>query len=90
MRYNILSNGTLINEKILSQFEKGKRRLRLDFIQISIDGSTARIHNKSRPNSFARSIKASRLLAIPILKLLAAGVNSLFTPESGVIFFKGE
>jgi len=62
MRYNILSNGTLINEKMLKQFEKGKRRLRLDYIQISIDGSKAEIHNRSRPNSFDRAITALRLL----------------------------
>jgi len=62
MRYNILSNGTLINEKIITQFAKGKRRIRLDNIQISIDGSCAEIHNKSRPNSFEKAVKAIRLL----------------------------
>ena len=62
MRYNILSNGTLINENILKKFENGKRRLRLDYIQISIDGSCAEIHNKSRPNSFDRAIRGLRLL----------------------------
>jgi SynChlorMet cassette radical SAM/SPASM protein ScmE len=62
MRYNILSNGTLIDEKMLAQFEIGKRRLRLDYIQISIDGSRAEIHDKSRPNSFERALRALRLL----------------------------
>jgi len=62
MRYNILSNGTLINEKMLKNFEKGKRRLRLDYIQVSIDGSRAEIHDKSRPNSFERAVRAVRLL----------------------------
>ena len=62
MRYNILSNGTLITEKTLKKFEKGKRKIRLDLIQISIDGSKSEIHDKSRPNSFERAIKALRLL----------------------------
>jgi MoaA/NifB/PqqE/SkfB family radical SAM enzyme len=38
MRYTLLSNGTLIDEKMLAKFEEGKRRLRLNSIQISIDG----------------------------------------------------
>ena len=62
MRYNILSNGTLITEKVLEQFEVGKRRLRLNSIQISIDGSCAEIHNKTRPNSFDRALRGLCLL----------------------------
>ena len=62
MRYNLLSNGTLINEKILAEFEKGKRRLRLNSIQISIDGSCAEINDLSRPKSFERAIRGLRLL----------------------------
>ena len=62
MRYGLLSNGTLITEKVLAQFLQGKRRLRLDSIQISIDGSRAEIHNRSRPNSFDRALRGLRLL----------------------------
>jgi SynChlorMet cassette radical SAM/SPASM protein ScmE len=62
MRYNILSNGTLIDEEVLAGFEQGKRRLRLDTIQISIDGSCAEVHNRSRPNSFSRALRGLRLL----------------------------
>ena len=62
MRYSILSNGTLITEKTLSEFEIGKRRQRLDSIQISIDGSSADIHDHSRPNSFGRAIRGLKLL----------------------------
>jgi SynChlorMet cassette radical SAM/SPASM protein ScmE len=62
MRYSILSNGTLITEQVLAQFETGKRRLRLDSIQVSIDGSRAEIHNRSRPNSFDRALRGLRLL----------------------------
>ena len=62
MRYNLLSNGTLIDEKLLKKFEHGKRRLRLDYIQVSIDGSTAAIHNQSRPGSFDKAIRGLKLL----------------------------
>jgi SynChlorMet cassette radical SAM/SPASM protein ScmE len=62
MRYNLLSNGTLITEETLHRFETGKRRLRLDYIQISIDGSRAEIHNRSRPDSFDRALRGLRLL----------------------------
>jgi SynChlorMet cassette radical SAM/SPASM protein ScmE len=69
MRYSILSNGTLITEKTLTQFQQGKRRLRLDSIQISIDGSRAEIHNLSRPDSFDRALRGLQLLleaAMPV------------------------
>jgi len=62
MRYSLLTNATLITEEVLSQFEKGKRRQRLNSIQVSIDGSTAEIHNLSRPNSFDRAVRGLRLL----------------------------
>jgi SynChlorMet cassette radical SAM/SPASM protein ScmE len=63
MRYSILSNGTLITEDTLKAFERGKRRLRLDSIQVSIDGSCAEIHDKSRPpKSFDRALRGLRLL----------------------------
>jgi SynChlorMet cassette radical SAM/SPASM protein ScmE len=63
MRYSILTNGTLITEETISAFETGKRRLRLDSIQVSIDGSCATIHNKSRPpNSFDRALRGLYLL----------------------------
>jgi len=62
MRYCILSNGTLIDEEMLAQFEVGKRRVRLDSIQVSIDGSRAEIHDASRPKSFERAVRGLRLL----------------------------
>lgn len=62
MRYNILSNGTLITEEVLAQFAVGKRRLRLDSIQVSIDGSGAAVHDRSRPHSFERALRGLRLL----------------------------
>ncbi len=62
MRYTLLTNGTLINEETIEAFKVGKRRLRLDSIQISIDGSCAEVHNKSRPDSFNRAVAGLRLL----------------------------
>ena len=62
MRYSILTNGTLITEETINEFSKGKRRLRLDSIQISIDGSCAEVHNRNRPDSFDRAVKGLRLL----------------------------
>jgi len=62
MRYGLLSNGTLITEKVLAQFEIGKRRQRLDSIQISIDGSSSEVHDLSRPKSFGRAMRGLKLL----------------------------
>jgi len=63
MRYSILTNGTLITETGLKEFDEGKRRLRLDSIQVSIDGSKAEIHDLSRPpKSFDRAVRGLRLL----------------------------
>ena len=62
MRYGLLTNGTLITEKTLAQFDQGKRRLRLNLIQVSLDGSCAKVHNLSRPNSFERAVRGLRLL----------------------------
>ena len=63
LRYSILSNGTLITEKTIAAFGEGKRRLRLDSIQVSIDGSRAEIHDKSRPpHSFDAALRGLRLL----------------------------
>ena len=62
MRYSLLSNGTMITEETLKQFEVGKRRQRLDSIQISVDGSSAEVHDKSRPKSFQRALRGLKLL----------------------------
>ena len=62
MRYQLLSNGTMITEETLAQFAIGKRRQRLDSIQISVDGSSADVHNLSRPKSFGRALRGLKLL----------------------------
>jgi len=63
MRYSILTNGTLITPKTIDSLQEGKRRLRLDSIQVSIDGSCAEVHDRSRPPaSFDRALNGLRLL----------------------------
>ncbi len=63
MRYSVSTNGTLITEKTLEEFEKGKRRRRLTSIQVSIDGSCSEVHDKSRGRgSFKKAIHGLRLL----------------------------
>jgi SynChlorMet cassette radical SAM/SPASM protein ScmE len=62
MRYSILSNGTLFTETLIDKFREGKRLQRLDSIQISIDGSCARVHDSHRPHSFERALRGLRLL----------------------------
>jgi SynChlorMet cassette radical SAM/SPASM protein ScmE len=63
MRYGLCSNGTLITDEVIASLMEGKRRLRLDAIQVSIDGSCAAIHDLSRPpKSFDRALCGLRLL----------------------------
>ncbi len=63
MRYSLLSNGTLITDEVIAFLMEGKRQLRLDSIQVSIDGSCAAIHDRSRPpKSFDRALHSLRLL----------------------------
>lgn len=63
MCYSINSNGTLINEEVITALTTGKRRTRLNSIQLSIDGSCAEVHDKSRGyGSFDKAIRGLRLL----------------------------
>jgi len=62
MRYDLLSNGTMITEETLTKFAIGKRRQRLNSIQISVDGSSAEVHDRSRPKSFSRALRGLKLL----------------------------
>ena len=63
MRYSILTNGTLVTEETVALLQKGRRRMRLDSIQVSIDGSRAEIHDASRgKGSFEKAIRGLRLL----------------------------
>lgn len=85
MRYSILTNGTLITEKEIEQFEVGKRRLRLNSIQVSIDGSRAEIHDKSRPKSFERALRGLKLLkehGFPVLVRVTINRHNLYDLEN--------
>jgi len=63
MRYSINTNGTLITQKTINAFEQGRRKIRLNSIQVSIDGSCAAIHDKSRgKGSFEKAVHGLRLL----------------------------
>lgn len=62
MRYSILTNGTLVTDKTVTDLTTGRRRVRLDSIQVSIDGSCAAIHNQSRPGSFNAALRGLRRL----------------------------
>jgi len=62
MRYNLLSNGTLVDAQVIERLSQGKRRQRLDYIQISIDGASAAVHNLSRPDSFDGALRGLKLL----------------------------
>lgn len=62
MRYALLTNATLIEPGLIKEFSLGKRRIRLDHIQVSVDGSCPEIHDRSRPNSFTRTMRGLRLL----------------------------
>lgn len=63
MRFSLLSNGTLITEKTIEALSLPSRRQRLDSIQVSIDGASPEVHDKSRgEGSFVRAIRGLRLL----------------------------
>ncbi|MBU1109726.1 MAG: PqqD family peptide modification chaperone [Candidatus Riflebacteria bacterium] len=63
LRFALLSNGTLGNERIISELMKPHRRCRLNSIQLSVDGSCPQIHDQIRgEGSFAATDKFLRLL----------------------------
>jgi len=60
MRFQILSNGTLINDQIA---EVIYRTHRCNFIQVSIDGSSPEVHNTCRgQGSFEEAVKGIKIL----------------------------
>ena len=63
MSYSILTNGVLVDEKMIARLMEKKRRLRLNSIQVSIDGSCAEIHDRSRGKGcFEKAVRGLRLL----------------------------
>jgi len=63
MRYSLNTNGTLITEETVDRLLQDARRRRLNIVQVSIDGSCAEIHDRSRgKGSFAGALRGLRLL----------------------------
>lgn len=61
MRFTILTNGTLIGPAEVEMLA-GPRRRRIDAIQVSIDGPSARVHDAGRPRSFDGAVRAVLLM----------------------------
>ncbi len=62
MRYAFLTNGTLVTEKTIAEFDRGKRLKRLNHVQVSLDGSRAEVHDRSRgAGSFEKAVRGLRL-----------------------------
>jgi len=60
MRFSILSNGTLIDDDIAEFIAKTKR---CDFVQVSIDGSSADVHETGRgKGSFEKAVRGIKIL----------------------------
>ena len=56
MRFGILTNGTIITNKVASRLRVYKRRL--DYIQVSVDGSCSKTHDAIRGNgAFQRTLR---------------------------------
>ena len=67
MRYSILTNGTLVTEKMAS-FIAGTKRC--NSVQVSIDGSTPDVHDSCRgKGNFVRAVEGAK-------RLIASGVNT--------------
>ncbi|MBD3239372.1 MAG: radical SAM protein, partial [Chitinivibrionales bacterium] len=63
MRYTLLTNGSLITEETVDRLSRGRYRVRLDSIQVSLDGSRAEIHDACRgAGSFEGAVRGLRLL----------------------------
>ena len=60
MRFNILSNGTLINDNIAEFIAKTRRCY---YVQVSIDGSSAEVHETGRgKGSFEKAVRGIKIL----------------------------
>ena len=60
MRFSLVSNGTLINDQLAENINKTKR---CNSVQVSIDGSNAKVHETSRgKGSFDRAVRGIKIL----------------------------
>ncbi len=69
LRYSILSNGTLLTEEMAGRLAEGRRRTRMDYLQISIDGHCAEVHERSRPGGFEAAVaglERARAAGLPV------------------------
>ena len=63
LRYSLLTNGTMIDDRAIGELAREHRRRRLDSIQVSIDGSCAAVHDASRgAGSFEKALRGLRML----------------------------
>ena len=67
MRYSVLTNGTLVTEKMASFLASTGR---CDSVQVSIDGSTPDVHDSCRgKGNFVRAVEGAK-------RLIASGINT--------------
>lgn len=89
MRYNLLTNGTLVDSGTIEAFRVGRRRLRLDSIQVSLDGHEASVHDAVRPDSFDRAVRSIRLLreeGLPVNVRMTVSPGNLGSIEQTAVF----
>lgn len=93
MRYTILTNGTLVDEVAIRALDAGRRRLRMDSIQVSIDGPDAPVHDSMRPDSFDRAVRGTRLLkeaGFPVNARMTLSRSNLGSIERTASFILGD
>lgn len=63
LRYSILTNGSRVDEAAVRRLTQGRRRVRLESIQVSLDGWCAAVHERTRgKGTFGPAVRALRLL----------------------------
>ena len=91
MRFNILSNGTLINNNIAEFIAKTKR---CDSIQVSIDGSCAEVHESGRgKGSFDKAVQGIKILQkhdIPVTVRVTIHRHNVYDLKNTVRFLLEE
>lgn len=91
MRFSILSNGTLINDDI-SEFISGTNRC--DYVQVSVDGSCADVHDICRgKGSFSSAIRGIRILQkynIPVTVRMTIHRHNVHDLENTALFLLEE
>lgn len=85
MRYALLSNATLLTSKHIKKLIEPDRLKRLNYFQVSVDGSGPEIHDRIRGNgSFVKTDRALRLLKqtnIPLTVRVTVNKHNLYDLE---------